>query len=90
MRSKLTHTFNYMANSLRNTVEISSEKSKMEAIELHDRRVIAFNMKGSYSSNPRLPTSWALKAIENSLICAVSVLTSLENVQYFNRSSQPR
>ena len=45
---KLTETFNYMANSLKNTLaEISSEKSKMETIlNYMTDGVIAFNLKG--------------------------------------------
>lgn len=52
---KLTTTFNYMANALKNTLaEISSEKNKIETILYYmTDGVIAFNLKGEIiHSNP--------------------------------------
>lgn len=91
---KLTHTFNYMANSLRNTLaEISSEKSKMEAIlNYMTDGVIAFNMKGEIiHTNPASSRILGVKGrIENfNEFCAhFGFDYFLENVQYL-QSKQP-
>ncbi|MGE5613625.1 MAG: ATP-binding protein [Bacillota bacterium] len=91
---KLTHAFNYMANSLKNTLtEISSEKSKMEAIlNYMTDGVIAFNMKGEIIHTN--PASSRILGIEGGIgnfseFCArFGFDYSLENVQYL-QSKQP-
>jgi two-component system sensor histidine kinase VicK len=91
---KLTHAFNYMANSLKNTLtEISSEKSKMEAIlNYMTDGVIAFNIRGEVIHTN--PASSRILGVEGDIgnfgeFCdRFGFDYSLENVQYL-QSKQP-
>ena len=64
---KLTDSFNYMANSMKNTLaEISSEKSKMETIlNYMTDGVVAFNLKGEIIHTN--PASARLLGVEESI-----------------------